>query len=228
METTLKGTDGSEEVTVDSVGRVQSINEESRVEPVQGNDVYLTIDSDLQEACYQILEQRIAGILVSNIQPIKSLEAAGIDPSETDAIPIPIYDVYYALIENSVINLDHFTEAGASAMEQWVYQAFVQKQEEVQSAVSAQLSADTSVPYSQLSSEMQEYVDYIVDDMLTEAGILNSETIDTSDSYISSGILSIPSPCRRSCPMRPARTGWMSPGFLRKIPIWIPRKCTRP
>lgn len=182
METTLKGTDGSEEVTVDSVGRVQSINEESRVEPVQGNDVYLTIDSDLQEACYQILEQRIAGILVSNIQPIKSLEAAGIDPSETDAIPIPIYDVYYALIENSVINLDHFTEAGASAMEQWVYQAFVQKQEEVQSAVSAQLSADTSVPYSQLSSEMQEYVDYIVDDMLTEAGILNSETIDTSDS----------------------------------------------
>ena len=182
METTLKGTDGSEEVTVDSVGRVQSINEESRVEPVQGNDVYLTIDRDLQEACYQILEQRIAGILVSNIQPIKSLEAAGIDPSETDAIPIPIYDVYYALIENSVINLDHFTEAGASAMEQWVYQAFLQKQEEVQSAVSAQLSADTSVPYSQLSSEMQEYVDYIVDDMLTEAGILNSETIDTSDS----------------------------------------------
>ena len=181
METTLKGRDGSEEVTIDSVGRVQSINEDSRVEPVQGNDVYLTIDSELQEACYQILEQRIAGILAANIQPIKSLEAAGIDPTQTDAIPIPIYDVYYALIENSIIDLDHFTEAGASAEEQWVYQAFLEKQESVLSAVSAQLSAGSSVPYNQLDAEMQEYVDYIVGDMLTDAGILNREAMDSSD-----------------------------------------------
>ena len=181
METSLKGTDGSEEVTVDSVGRVQSINEGSRKEPVQGNDVYLTIDSDLQEACYQILEQRIAGILVANIQPIKTLEAAGIDPAQTDAIPIPIYDVYYALIENSIIDLDHFTEAGASAEEQWVYQRFLEKQEQVLADVRGQLSSDTSVPYNQLSDEMQEYADYIVDTMLAENGILNDSAMDSSD-----------------------------------------------
>ncbi|MCQ2501260.1 MAG: peptidase, partial [Lachnospiraceae bacterium] len=50
METYLQGTDGSEEVTVDNLGRVLATNEESYVEPLQGNDVYLTIDSELQEA----------------------------------------------------------------------------------------------------------------------------------------------------------------------------------
>ena len=113
METTLKGTDGHEEVTVDTVGRVLSVREDSRVEPVQGNDVYLTIDSELQEACYQILEQRIAGILVANLMDIKTVE--GMENVNSDNFPVPIYDVYVALIENSVIDINHFTEAGASA-----------------------------------------------------------------------------------------------------------------
>ena len=181
METTLKGRDGHEEVTTDNVGRVLSVNEESRVEPVQGNDVYLTIDSELQEACYEILEQRIAGILVSNLKNIKTID--GLENVNSDNFPVPIYDVYVALIENSVIDITHFQEAGATATEQWVQQIFEEKQQEVLDSVSAQLSADTSVPYSGLSQEMQDYVDYIVDDMLTEdAGILNQDEIDTSDS----------------------------------------------
>ena len=118
METTLQGTDGSEEVTVDNLGKVLAIHEDSRVEPLQGNDVYLTIDSELQVACYQILEQRLAGILVSNIQKVKTVEEATVDPNDADAIPIPIYDVYNALIENSVIDIGHFTESDATALEQ--------------------------------------------------------------------------------------------------------------
>lgn len=180
METTLKGTDGHEEVTIDNVGRVLSVNEESRVEPVQGNDVYLTIDSELQEACYQILEQRIAGILVSNMKNIKTIE--GLENVSSDNFPVPIYDVYVALIENSVIDITHFKAAGASATEQWVQQVFEAEQQRVLSSISEQLSADTASPYSALSEEMQEYVDYIVDDMLTtDSGILNADMIDTSD-----------------------------------------------
>ncbi|HIT14630.1 MAG TPA: peptidase [Candidatus Scatomonas merdigallinarum] len=181
METTLKGTDGHEEVTVDTVGRVLSVREDSRVEPVQGNDVYLTIDSELQEACYQILEQRIAGILVANLMDIKTVE--GMENVNSDNFPVPIYDVYVALIENSVIDINHFTEAGASATEQWVQQVFEKKQQEVLDSIRGQLEEDSSVPYRELSEEMQEYVDYIVEDMLTEdAGILNADAIDTSDS----------------------------------------------
>ena len=115
METTLQGVDGSEDVAVDNLGKVLSIYEDSRVEPRQGNDVYLTIDVELQEACYNILEQRIAGILISNIKNIKYVEEDDSDPDDPNyIIPIPIYDVYNALIENNVIDIDHFQALDAS------------------------------------------------------------------------------------------------------------------
>ena len=45
METSLQGTDGEETVTVDNLGKVLKIDDSTRVEPVAGNDTYLTIDS---------------------------------------------------------------------------------------------------------------------------------------------------------------------------------------
>ena len=36
-------------------------------EPVAGNDVYLTVDSDLQICVYNILERNVASILLSKI-----------------------------------------------------------------------------------------------------------------------------------------------------------------
>ena len=48
METSLQGTDGEETVTVDILGKVLKIDDSTRVEPVAGNDTYLTIDSSWQ------------------------------------------------------------------------------------------------------------------------------------------------------------------------------------
>ena len=47
-------------MTVDNLGKVVAENEKSRKDPVKGDDVYLTIDSELQNACYRILEQQNA------------------------------------------------------------------------------------------------------------------------------------------------------------------------
>ena len=63
MESTLQGKDGSEKVYVDYYGKVLQIGEDSKKDPVQGNNVYLTIDKDLQIACYKVLEQKIAAAL---------------------------------------------------------------------------------------------------------------------------------------------------------------------
>ncbi|MGI6006940.1 MAG: penicillin-binding transpeptidase domain-containing protein [Ruminococcus sp.] len=180
METTLQGTDGSETVYVDSLGKVLEIDEESRQEPVQGNDVYLTIDKDLQTAAYQILEQRIAGILVLNISPIKEFVAD--ENTDTSAIPIPIYDVYFALVNNSVLDISHFAEEDASETEKSIYARFTQKQQQVFDAVTAELTGDNPQAYEDMSDEMQEYISYIVNDMLMEdTGILNENAIDKSD-----------------------------------------------
>lgn len=180
METTLQGKDGSEKVYVDSLGKVLAIDEDSREEPMQGNDVYLTIDKDLQIACYKILEQKIASIVQMNLQNIKTFEAD--DNTDASSIPIPIYDVYYALVNNAVIDISHFTEADATQTEQKVQQVFERKQQEVFQQISDELTGSNPVSYAELSEEMQGYVSYIVNDMLMEdTGILSSTAIDKND-----------------------------------------------
>lgn len=180
METTLQGTDGSETVYVDSMGKVLSIDEDSRKEPVQGNDVYLNIDKEMTIATYKILEQRIAGILVNKIQNIKEVNWDGI--TDTVQIPIPIYDVYNALIENSVIDINRFAYTDSSAIEQDIYSRFQQKQDSVFAAIGQELTGTNPAAYKDLSEEMQDYIDYIVDTLLVNEGILNKDAIDKSDS----------------------------------------------
>lgn len=180
METSLQGKDGSEKVYVDSLGKVLEIDESSRQDPTQGNNVYLTIDKDLQIACYKILEQKIASIVQKNIQNIKTFEV----DENTDAsnIPIPIYDVYFALVNNSVINISHFTEDDATETEQKVQQAFERKQQEVFQQISDELTGSNPVSYAELSEEMQGYVSYIVNEMLMDkTGILSETAIDKND-----------------------------------------------
>lgn len=181
MEAELQGRDGSETVYVDNLGKVLEIDDESRVEPESGNDVYLTIDKELQIACYQILEQKIAGIVASNIRDIKTFNAD--ESTDASNIPIPIYDVYYALINNSVININHFSQEDATETEKKIYQVFVRKQAEVFEAINKELTGSDPVSYAELSEEMQGYVSYIVNELLMDkTGILSETAIDKNDS----------------------------------------------
>ena len=181
METTLQGKDGSEKVYVDSLGKVLEIDEDSKEEPTQGNDVYLTIDKDLQIACYKILEQKIASIVAANIRNIKTFEAN--EDTDASTIPIPIYDVYYALVNNAIIDITHFTEDDASETEQRIEAVFERKQAEVFQKISDELTGIDPVPYSELSDEMQGYVSYIVNELLmSKTGILSETAIDKNDS----------------------------------------------
>ena len=168
METTLQGSDGSEDVAVDNLGKVLGIYEDSRVEPRQGDDVYLTIDAELQQAVYEILEQRIAGILVSNIRYIRTVEDYDVDPEdESYSIPIPIYDVFNALIGNSIIDIHHFESTAASTMEQYVHGIFTARQQEVFAWIREQILNENVPAYNDLDEEYQAYMTYLIDDMLT-------------------------------------------------------------
>ena len=170
METTLHGTDGYEDVAVDNLGKVLGIYENSRVEPRQGDDVYLTIDVDLQEACYKILEQRIAGIIVSNIEYCKTVDEMReiSDPDEEFVIPIPIYDVYNALIGNSIIDTDHFEQLDASSMEQYVLSIYELRRDQLFGWIRDQISNPGSPVYKDLDEEFQAYLDYLIDEMLIQ------------------------------------------------------------
>ena len=104
MDEELQGTKGKEIVYVDSVGNV--IETEKKTDAVAGNDLYLTIDKNLQEATYQIIEEKLAGILVSRIQNIMNYDPAS--AGDSSKIIIPIDDVYHALFANEVIDTKTF------------------------------------------------------------------------------------------------------------------------
>ena len=196
METTLQGVDGSEDVVVDNLGKVLSIYEDSRVEPRQGDDVYLTIDVELQEACYNILEQRIAGILISNIKNIKYVEEDDSDPDDPNyIIPIPIYDVYNALIGNNVIDIDHFQALDASSMEGYVRALFSEQRNSVFAWLEYMICNGDGTIYNDLPEENQEYLTYVIDElMMDELKLIKLEGDYYNDDYYKAweaGFLSI-------------------------------------
>lgn len=180
METSLQGIDGSETVLVDNLGKVLEIKEESTVQPRQGNDVYLTIDKDLQIAVYKILEQRIAGIVLANLRNIKEYDAS--DTTDTSSIPIAVYDVYYALINNNIIDYRKFGEDTASDNEKNIHGKFISRQKSVLEKFNRQLTGSDNTAYKELSDADKAYQSYVINDMLmSDTGILDTSLIDTED-----------------------------------------------
>ena len=177
METDLQGRKGSETIYVDNLGR--TISTSSSTQPEAGNSLYLTLDSDLQKACYNILEEYIAGILWANIVDTESIDESWI--STADDVRIPVYDVYYSLFENNVLSVEHLSDPSASTNEKNVYRAFQEKAESIFAEIKEQLTIDDPTPYTDLTDEMKVYQSYIVDTMLPQTGILNEEAIDKSD-----------------------------------------------
>ncbi len=178
MEMELQGVKGYEEMYVDSVGRVIEVAESK--EPVPGNNIYLTIDKELQIATYHIIEQKLAGILISKIQNIREYVPKQ-KPSAADIV-IPIYDVYYALLNNNIIDSTHFFADDATQLEQSIYERFQAKRANAIATILDQLNTQNPTAYQDLTKEMMNYMTYIVSDVLMgENQVLQNDAIDTSD-----------------------------------------------
>lgn len=166
MDAYLKGEKGYEKLYVDYMGKTVEIIE--REEPVAGMNLYLSLDSDLQIAVYNLLEQEIAGIVYSNI-----------DNAVSD-IPIPITDVYCALINNNVIDFEDFENTDASVAEMAVLQIFSSRQSAVKEQLRYNLTSDGAADFKDLDDENKDYFNYIVD-RLKKNGIIIESSIDTTD-----------------------------------------------
>lgn len=172
MESYLQGTKGKETIVVNHVGKVtENID---YVEPVAGNNVYLTIDKDLQIAVYKILEEKLASILYTNIINAREHTAA-----TASKIKIPIYDVYFALINNNVIDTGHFSAPDANAGEREVYQLYLDRKALVFDTLKRELT-ETMTPYENLDLEYQVYESFIAE-MLYNNGIIDKSRVDTAD-----------------------------------------------
>jgi penicillin-binding protein 2 len=153
FEKELSGSKGTETVSVNTAGKVVDIID--RKEPLAGSDVYLTIDSDLQRNSYHILEKKIAGILLDKIVPDMNYGSKGESASE---ITIPIYEVYYALINNNIIDINHFDHKNALDLERKTYELYNDTLKDVFRQLDTMLSIDNTVTAS-TTGDLYNYLD---------------------------------------------------------------------
>jgi len=177
MEKQLQGQKGRREIYVDNVGKVAEVA--SVTQPVAGNDLYLTIDADLQEAIYRILEQKLAGIIVSRIKNVKEY-VQGENESASNII-IPIDSVYYALLNNGILDLSVMGEEDAGMYEQQIHAACEKKQDQVLATLREELLNGNNA-YDTLDKEYQVYESFITQTLSSSnEGILISDKVDEQD-----------------------------------------------
>lgn len=178
----LQGVKGVEKVTINDSGKVINVSVEK--EPTVGNDLYLTIDRDLQVSLYNLLERNIAEILLSKI--VNSMDYGGKGTSAAK-ITIPIYEVYNALLANNVVDITRFRSEDATDLEKRVYQYFLDKRVTIFSNLYDLLDKNSKVTNEQAGEEMKEYLEYVYSKMLSsDVKLLISSNIDKTDTvYLS-------------------------------------------
>lgn len=177
MDSVLQGTKGKEKLYVNSVGKI--IGSVSSTKAVAGNDLYLTIDSDLQKAAYNILEEKLAGIVLNKLQNTLTFDATKV--GDSSEIMIPVGDVYNAFFDNEILNTTHFKDDNAGTYEKEISTLFDSRETANTKDVIAYVSASDGVAYKELSKEMQAYIYYISSTLLKDSGILLTDSIDTED-----------------------------------------------
>ncbi len=169
-ENELRGTTGYEIMYVDNLGKVIETVETKNSEA--GNDVYLTIDADLQKYCYDTLEKEIASILLANLTAIYDIE-------EDENALIPICDVYSALFNNNIITIDKMKRADATPLEVDVLGRFEKGKTQVLNELDSILT-EKFTPVEQLDEEYQGYMEYICE-ILNVNNILTTSMISPYD-----------------------------------------------
>ena len=177
MDEVLQGKNGKETLYVNNVGKVIEKGKTSKASA--GNNLYLSIDKDLQIATYNILEEQLAGIILSNIRNVMNMEK---EPDSKDIPLIPIDDVYNSFFANSIFDLKHFSSEDAQPTEAGVYDKFIHRKENAINRIMEELETSNPHSFRDLSPDVQAYMSYIGWDVLIDhTGILVKENIDKED-----------------------------------------------
>ncbi|MBO4591667.1 MAG: hypothetical protein J5684_03795, partial [Eubacterium sp.] len=170
-EKELHGIDGEKTLFVDNLGKVLEVTKDTA--SVAGNDIYLTIDTDLQKYCYDMLEKKLASLLISHIS----------ETAESSKEIISINDVYSSFFFNNLIKLDHMKSDKASELEKSIYKKYTERQNSALATIEGLLK-DNPVELKNLDSEYSDYCEYICE-MLSAEGIYDVSKVDqSSDEFV--------------------------------------------
>lgn len=189
LEQELSGEKGSKTVYVDTVGRITEVLDET--ESSAGNDVYLTIDIELQKKLYYAIEDNLVKIILTNLIPGDN-KYTYTESGEIKYVYITQKDVYFALIDNNVLSLKKLAKSEGSASKA-VYSAFSSQFTTTKEWLKKELYTSPTA-YSKLSDINRELIWYIYKDILRAYDIFVGSNVDTNDSnyqqWINGGNLS--------------------------------------
>ena len=155
----------------------------SETKPTTGDDIYLTIDRDLQIGIYHLIEQQLAGILVDKLKNYDVEVTSGTDASK---IELPIKSAYFQLINNNVLSLNAMAAQDATPIEQEIYGNFLSSKERILEQLRQELMSPHATIMKDLPRDMVAYMVYIYTYLSGETvGIVKRDSIDTnSDAYL--------------------------------------------
>ena len=178
FEYELHGHKGEKQIYVDNVGRILKVISET--EPVAGQDVYLTIDRDLQIGIYHLVERQLAGILTSKIV---NEDNPNEEATDATSLRIPVKDAYYQLINNNLLDINHFSDEDADQVEKDIYAKYEQYNKQVMEQISAELLGDDPSPLNKLPEDINQYMVYIYNKLCSQEVIVTSAMDQNADYY---------------------------------------------
>lgn len=116
MESELRGQTGSKLIQVDNVGRTVFTLETE--EATSGNDVYLTIDADLQVATYEALEKRLSQGIVARLQ------------GAAKTTPLTGREVLVSMAKNNQLDLKVMSAAPENEAQRQLYNKILESYQE--------------------------------------------------------------------------------------------------
>ena len=180
MELELQGHKGYKNLVVNNVGNVMQVLSETQAST--GNDIYLTIDRDLQIGIYHLIEQQLAGI-VSKALVNQDVDTSAI--TDSSKISIPVKDAYYQLINNNVLSLSHMASEDATDIERQIQSIYTSSREQILERLRYELMSDHPTMMKDLPQDMMAYMAYIYNWLSDSTiGIVQKDRIDqNSESY---------------------------------------------
>lgn len=167
MEEYLRGVKGEERLYVNNLGA--TLEYIDKVDPQVGNHTYISEDSELQRAVYRILEQKLADILYERIVNIKSYNPLS---DAATKIKIPINDVYFALINNNVLEISNFEDRKPGKVERAMLKSVEQYQRQVFKELKVLFNREKNENIS-VSSQFDEIIERSLE-ILKQNGVIRS------------------------------------------------------
>lgn len=169
-ESSLRGTQGMVE-TIYSGVTDEELSKETVREATKGNDIYLTIDIDLQQQAYEILVEKVKSLLIEKITGVSSSDGSSYSAG----------DVLISLMDNGYFDPDTILTVDS------VYgEAFRSEYERQAASVIAQLRSaimDRNMLIRQYNDDLEQIYNAWIEIMRDAEGVLSTEYQDSGTFY---------------------------------------------